>query len=168
MIGYGLGASQILSPATLLAQGDAKKAATTAPAASSDLTEDTKNKIRAAAESLKAARDALVDEGKYVAATKGVNAFAVLTGGCNAVRDLENGAIVDPETFAALYADLGTDAVAAELGHDAENRLTYKGKVIRMFPVSALRGRYATRGDLTGDESLTGPKPDATTTPAKR
>jgi hypothetical protein len=83
-----------------------------------------------------------------------MNTFAILTGGSHAVRDLETSAVVDPETFAALYANLATDNVAVELGRDADGRLTYKNKVVRMYPVSTLRGRYAVRADITGEELL--------------
>lgn len=153
--GYGIGASQILSPATVLAQGDAGKADAAAPVQSGvDLSEETKAKIKAAADALKIAMDALVEEQKYVPATRGVNAFSVLTGGGNAIRDLQSGAVVDPETFAALYADLATDAIAADLARDADGKLTYKNKVIRMYPLSVIRGKYAIRADITGEELL--------------
>src|SRR5258708_1019653 len=98
-VGYLLGASHALSPASLWAAqaGGAKAKAAAQPG--SDLSDETKEKIKAAAVALKAAMDALVDENRYQPAIKGVNAFAVLTGGGNARQDLENGAIVDPETF---------------------------------------------------------------------
>ncbi|HTI51222.1 MAG TPA: hypothetical protein VL475_09730 [Planctomycetaceae bacterium] len=149
-LGYVLGASQMLSPSAALAQGDAAKAA----ASGVEVSEETKIKIKAAATALKAAMDALVDEGKYTAATKGVNSFAVLTGGVHAIRDLERNAVVDLETYAALYANLATDSVAAELGRDENGNLTYKNKVIRIYPVSAIRGKYAIRADITGEELL--------------
>lgn len=156
MVGYGLGSAQLLSPATALAQGEADKASPATPAAV-DVSAETKAKIKTAADALKAAMDALVEEQKYVAATKGINTFAVLTGGGNAIRDLQNGAVVDPETFAALYSDLATDAIAKDLGRDADGKLTYKNKVIRMYPVSIIRGKYAIRADITGEELLPPP-----------
>lgn len=152
-VGYVMGASQMLSPALLFAQTDAAKAAGDAKAGV-EVTEESKIKIKAAADALRLAMDSLIDEGKYVSATKGMNTFAILSGGSHAVRDLENSAVVDPETFAALYANLATDNVAVELGRDADGRLTYKNKVIRMYPVSTLRGRYAVRADITGEELL--------------
>lgn len=162
-IGYVLGSSQFLSPAPLLAQAGGAGASSGV-----ELQEETKTKIRAAADALKAASDALVDEGKYVPATKGVNAFAVLSGGVNAMQDLQNSAVVDPETFAGLYADLATDSIAVDLGKDAEGRLTYKNKVIRMYPLSRLRGLYAIRADITGEELLPAAAEPDKTKPGKK
>ncbi|MGQ0635245.1 MAG: hypothetical protein ACT4QC_11590 [Planctomycetaceae bacterium] len=150
--GYALGALQVLSAAASYAQPAGAKASGRASAV--ELTDETKNRIKAAADSLRAAADALVDEGKYTPATKGVNGFAVLTGGVNALRDLENNAVVDPETFAALYANLATDNVAVELSRDGEGRLMYKGKVIRIYPLSRLRALYGIRGEITSEELL--------------
>jgi hypothetical protein len=155
-IGYVLGASQILSPGTLLAQGKSKsKAAADAQAAAQPLSEETKTKIKAAADALKAAMEALVAENRYDSAIKGVNAFAVLSGGGNSIDDLKAGVRgVDPETFAALYAGLATDQVVVDLGRDAEGRMTYKNRVVRMYPVSVIRGAYARRADITGEDLL--------------
>lgn len=152
-LGYVLGASQMFSPGTLWAQPAASaKAAPAAPAATVNVSDEAKARIKAAASALKAASDALVDENRLAAATKGVNTFAVLTGGVHALHDLENGAVVDPETFAALYANLATDNVAVDLGRDGQGRLTYKGKLIRIYPVSRLRALYAARAELTGED----------------
>lgn len=164
-LGYVLGASQILSPAAAQAEDETAKAA--AEATGVEVTEETKIKIKAAATALKAAMDALVDEGKYTAATKGVNSFGVLTGGVHAIRDLERNAVVDPETYAALYANLATDSVAAELGRDENGNLTYKNKVIRIYPVSAIRGKYAVRADITGEELLPAAPEETTAKPKK-
>lgn len=163
-VGYVLGTTQLLSPAPLLAQAGAG-----ASGSGVELQEETKTKIKTAADALKAASDALVDEGKYMPATKGVNTFAVLTGGVNAVNDLATSAVVDPETFAGLYADLATDSVAADLGHDDEGRLTYKNKVIRMYPLSRLRALYGIRAELTGEELFpTAPAETEKGKPAKK
>jgi len=162
-IGYVLGSSHVLSPAPLLAQAGAGGAA-----AGVDLQDETKTKIRTAADALKAASDALVDEGKYVPATKGVNSFAVLSGGVNAMQDLQSSAVVDPETFAGLYADLATDSIAIDLGRDAEGRLTYKNKVIRIYPLSRLRALYAVRADITGEELLPAAAEPDKSKPAKK
>jgi hypothetical protein len=164
--GYVLGASHILSPAAALGQEEADKAAAAA-ATGVEVTEETKTKIKAAATALKVAMDALVDEGKYTAATKGVNCFGVLSGGVHAIRDLERNAVVDPETYAALYANLATDTVAADLGRDENGNLTYKHKVIRIYPVSAIRGKYAIRADITGEELLPA-APDEAAAKAKK
>src|SRR5262245_30858739 len=114
-LGYAMGSAQLFAPAAVLAQTETEKPASTSGVEVSD---ETKAKIKAAADALKVAMDALIEEGKYVSAIKGVNAFAVLSGGGNALRDLQSGAVVDPETFAALYSDLATDAVAKDLSRD--------------------------------------------------
>lgn len=145
LVGYILGSVELFSPARLLAQGASDKKTI-------DLGDDAQTKIRQAAEALRIAAEALTNEQKYEPAIKGINTFSILSGGRNAVDDLENGAIVDPETFSALYADLATDEVAVHLGRDAEGRLTYKGKVIRIYPVQFLQQLYAQRADLTGEE----------------
>lgn len=152
-VGYVAGASQLLSPALLVAQTNDAKAGAAAKTGV-EISEESKIKIKAAADALRLAMDSLIDEGKYVSATKGMNTFAILSGGSHAVRDLEANAVVDPETFAALHANLATDNVAVELGRDADGRLTYKNKVVRMYPISVLRGRYAVRADITGEELL--------------
>jgi hypothetical protein len=144
LVGYLLGSWQVLAPQSLQAQG----AADTTP----DLTTEAQTKIRAAADALRSASDALIDSQRFTPATKGLNTFAILSGGRNVIDDLENGAIVDPETYAALYADLAVDQVAVHLARDENNRLTYKGKVIRIYPVQFLMERYRARASLTGEE----------------
>ena len=57
-----------------------------------------------------------------------INAFLVLSGGGNALDDLESGHGVDPETFAALYAGLAIPEIGDHLAKDDQSRLTYKGK----------------------------------------
>src|SRR5690606_17445319 len=106
---------------------------------------ETIGKIQAALQALQAAREALEGEGHYVPATQGLNVFAITAGGVDAVQDLESGRGVDPETFAALYAGLATDEVAAKLGRDADQRLTYNNRLIRMYPISRLKKMYSIR-----------------------
>jgi hypothetical protein len=156
LIGYIAGSSHLLSPAALLAQGGKGKSKSVGDAqAAPPLSDEAKAKVKAAAEALKAAQEALEAEDRYRAsAIKGVNAFTVLTGGGGSMDDLKSAGGVDPETFAALYAGLGADAVVGELGRDSENRLTYKGRVVRMYPVSAIRAAYARRSEITGEDLL--------------
>jgi hypothetical protein len=144
LVGYVAGSWQAFEPRSLWAQG----AADTAP----ELSTEAQTKIRAAADALRSAADALINDQKLTPATKGLNTFAILSGGRNVIDDLENGAIVDPETYAALYADLAVDQVAVHLGRDETNRLTYKGKVIRIYPVKFLMDRYRARAEFTGEE----------------
>ncbi|REJ72098.1 MAG: hypothetical protein DWQ34_13035 [Planctomycetota bacterium] len=115
------------------------------------VTSDTADKIYAADRALREAADALRGEGKYEAITDGVNAFLVLGGGGNAREDLENGAAVDPETYAALYSGQAIPEIADYLDYDDQNRLTYNGQVVRMYPKSRLRRIYAERLKLVDD-----------------
>ena len=156
-IGYLLGASGIASPGFLLAQADE---------AAGGPNEDNQAKVRAADDALKAAGKGLEEETIYRPATRGFNAFAITVGGIDAVQDLESGRGVDPETFAALYADRATDEVKAQLTRDADNRLLYKNKLVRMYSVSRLKQVWARRAALAGEkeeipESGTGKKKPA-------
>ena len=126
--------------------------------------EDSAKKIVAANDALKAAVDQLKLESRYEVATKGINSYAVMVGGLNAKEDLESGHGVDPETFAALYAaafDLKKLSLKDEsladwvdvnlLDYDAEGRLTYQNKVVRIYPVSRLKKLNAQRQVLIGE-----------------
>jgi hypothetical protein len=159
LIGYILGASNVLSPAALFAQAAKAKTKSSAEAtAAAALSDETKTKIKAAADALKTAMDALQAENRYGdSATKGTNAFMILSGGGSSLADLKQGNGVDPETFAALYAGIATDSVVVDLGRDAEGKLTYKGRVVRMYPVSRIRGGYANRSEITGEDLLPTP-----------
>ena len=137
--GYLLGATGLLVPASARAQPSA-------PAA----TDETIAKVKAAHEALTTAAQALQGEGLYTPATTTMNVLAVASGGTNAIEDLESGRGVDPETFAGLYAGQANEEVAPHLGRDEEGRLTYKGKVIRMYPISRLKRMFAERLRLSG------------------
>ncbi|MEK6257445.1 MAG: hypothetical protein AABP62_02400 [Planctomycetota bacterium] len=127
-------------------------------------TDDSVKKIVAANDALKAAVDQLKLESRYEVATKGINSYAVMVGGLNAKEDLESGRGVDPETFAALYAatyDLKKLSIKDEtladwvdvslLDYDAEGRLTYQNKVVRIYPVSRLKKLNTQRRVLIGE-----------------
>lgn len=118
----------------------------------SGLTEETVNKLKAASAALKAAQDALKLEKHYASATKGINVTGVLLGAFDSQADLESGRGVDPETFAALYANMAEDEVARYLAYDPEGRLTYKQRIVRMYPIEKLRRMYAIRAVITGEE----------------
>jgi hypothetical protein len=96
--------------------------------------------------------EALQLEQRYTPATKGINGFAILTGRCNALTDLESGAGVDPETYAALYVGLAADEIQEHIGFDARGQLTYKGKRVALLSKNRLRTLYATRAAITGEE----------------
>ena len=139
-VGYVLGVAGPLAPRSSSAQEEQ------ADGPSKDAVE----KIKTAYESIGAAMAALRQDKRYNSAFEGVNAFAVLSGGADAVQDLETGRGVDPETFAALYAELATEAVAAEIDRDDQGRVTYKGKVVRMYPISRLKKMFAERIRISG------------------
>lgn len=112
----------------------------------SDLpSQDAVKKIKTVQSELKGAMAMLQGENRYRSAIQGYNAFAIAAGGIDAIRDLESGRGVDPETFAALYADQATDEVAADLGRDEQGRLTYKGRVIRMYSTARLKKLFEMR-----------------------
>jgi hypothetical protein len=148
-LGYLMGTTGGFSSARLAAQD---QPAATTPAQGDELTDDARDKIKAAADALKAAMEALQLEQRYMPATKGVNSFAILTGRCNALADLESGAGVDPETYAALYVGLAADEIQEHIGFDAQGRLTYKGKRLALLSKNRLRTLYATRAAITGEE----------------
>lgn len=132
--GYLLGASGfVASPAVHAQQA----------AGAGQMSENTANKVAEARNALAAAMIALQNENLYNPATKGVNTFLVAGGGGDAIADLESGRGVDPETFAALYADLAIDDIARHLSKDDQGRLLYKEKLIRIYPVSRLKDRFA-------------------------
>ncbi|MES2789294.1 MAG: hypothetical protein V4719_06705 [Planctomycetota bacterium] len=160
-LGYALGVSGISGSVAVWAQNDAKDAAPVAPPVGAS-SEEAQKKITAAFEALKTAREALETESLYVSATKNLNAFGVLSGGFNAVEDLESGRGVDPETFAALYSDLATEEVKLKLSKDDKGRLVYNGKLIQMYPISRLRKTFDARNALSGEKPAA-----ATGAPAK-
>ncbi|MEP3478865.1 MAG: hypothetical protein ABJZ55_06430 [Fuerstiella sp.] len=92
-----------------------------------------------------------------------VNYFAVSVGGIDAIKDLEEGRGVDPETLAALYAGYALPKVAQHLNLKFERgsriridapdgRLRYKGTVVRMYSPSKLRQLYALRKSLFDED----------------
>jgi hypothetical protein len=136
--GYVLGNWGVFTPHALRAQD------------SFDLSEGTEVKIKAAHDALTAAKEALVQENRHREATLDLNAFAVLSGGVDAVADLEAGRGVDPETFAGLYAGKATEEIAEHLSKDEQGRLMYKNKIIRIYPISRLQRTFAERLKLSG------------------
>ena len=139
-LGYVLGTSQS-SNSVVRAQGDAAPSQEAVKAITDVYT------------AVQNAKTVLSGEGKYNLATKTLNLSALGSGGIDAVADLDAGRGVDPETFAALYADQATDEIAADLGKDEQGRLTYKGKVIRMYSVSKLKQMFQDRVRYSGEDS---------------
>lgn len=106
--------------------------------------------VRAVVSAAQSAAAVMENESLYKAATRGVNVFAASAGGTNAISDLEDGRGVDPETFAALYAERWTDEVKPHIGRDELGRLTYKGKLIRLYSQQRLKSLFTTRDSLAG------------------
>lgn len=113
--------------------------------------EDVMKKIVTAYEALKAAADALKNDNRYTPATKTINPYAVFVGGLNALDDLESGQGVDPLTFAGLYAGDAIDEILPHLSKDEEGRLTYKNRVVRLYPISRLKRLEQQRKELLGE-----------------
>lgn len=111
--------------------------------------EEIKDDITAVYGRLVSLQESLEAEGKHTSAVDGPNAFAVAMGGVDAIRDLEEDRGVDPETFAALYAGRANPQVFPHLGKDTKGRVTYKGKLVRMYSRDKLRQLYKRRDSLT-------------------
>lgn len=140
LLGYVLGSTGVLAPSAGWAQQERP-----------ELLPETVEKIKSAYNALSLAGSTLQQEKAYVPAMKGVNAFAILAGGLDAKQDLESGRGVDPETFAALYAGLASDDIKKDIDRDEQNRVTYKGKVVQMYPIARLKQLFEARAKLTGE-----------------
>jgi hypothetical protein len=96
----------------------------------------------------------------------GTNYFALSVGGIDAIRDLEEGRGVDPETLAALYAGFARPEVAKHLNlrktegtsgalvlkiEDADGRLRYKGTTVRLYSPTRLRELFERRESFRGE-----------------
>lgn len=92
--------------------------------------------------------DTLIAEGRLNAATDGDNFFALSVGGIDAIRQLEEGRGVDPETFAALYAGRAIPDVSEHLTFDANGRLRYKGNIVRIYSRDRLKTMFRLRDEL--------------------
>ena len=160
-IGYIMGSLQ--GPGSIFAADDkpapkagAKKDKEAAPANPllTGLSEEAITKLKAVSSALKAAQDQLRLERKegFTAVTKGINGTSILVGGLDTRRDLETGQGVDPETFAALYANMANDDILPNLQRNQDGLLEYKQKIIRMYSIERLRKLYQYRAVITGEE----------------
>ena len=143
-LGYVAGQSGLLAPRGLSAQNAA------APQGPS---EDSGGKITSGFDAIKTAAASLKREGRYTQATSGINLFAVSVGGLDVKGDLEKGRGVDPETFAALYAGLATVEIQEHIAKDSQGRVTYKGKVVQMYPIRRLTQLFKERLKYSGEEA---------------
>jgi hypothetical protein len=112
------------------------------------LPEEVMTRLKETHSALLAAMQELQRQNMYQPAVTGVNSFAISVGGLNVLEDLETTRSVDPETFAALYADRATEEVAQHIAKDEAGRLTYKGKVIRMYPIARIKQLFAKRDEI--------------------
>lgn len=135
-VGYVAGAGGWLQSPQAFAQPDG---------ASAGPGKESENKIRAVQSALQEAMEQLRQDGKYNTITDGINAFLILSGGGDALQDLESGNGVDPETFAALYAGKGTPEIKDQLGTDDEGRLTFNDKPITIYSRKRLERMFAER-----------------------
>ena len=92
--------------------------------------------------------DMLTSERRYRPATEGINYFALSVGGIDAIQELEEGRGVDPETFAALYADRSLPEIAEHITTDENDRIRYKGNIVRMYSRERLRQTFRQREEL--------------------
>lgn len=109
------------------------------PAPTLDVSEANAERIKDATSALEVAQSALQQDGLYNPAIRGLNPYATLVGGVDAIADLESGRGVDPLTFAGLHTGQATDEILPHLGYDANGRLTYKGKLVRMYSVERMK-----------------------------
>ena len=139
LFGFGLGflAWNFTSP--VHAQADPAANATDSSGETVEISLGDAEKLKQAEEAIAVAQTALIQDGRYVPAIRSPNAYAVLHGGVDAIADLESGRGVDPVTFAGLYQGDALDSVLPHLGRDTLGRLTYKGKLVRMYPVERMR-----------------------------
>lgn len=139
-IGYLIGTSGSLIPQDTIAQPPEINAGNS-DQAEITLSNEAIEQIQTAHEALSQVMETMSLEGKYTSATEGVNSYLILTGGGNAIEDLEQGTGVDPVTFASLYAGLATQEIVDELSWDESNRLMYKNKLVRIYSVEKLKNR---------------------------
>lgn len=92
--------------------------------------------------------DSLKGESLNVSAVEGVNFFALSVGGVDAVRDLEEGRGVDPETFAAIYADRANPEVTKNITTDSDGRKRYKDTIVRMYSKERLKEVFQRRDQI--------------------
>ena len=137
----GLVAGTLLSqaPPSLHAQQESQT-----PQYSNDVLEAYKRSHKAVRE----LNNLFVASGDSTTVFGGVNYFAASVGGINAERDLEEGRGVDPETFAALYAEMATPRIAQHLDFDEQGRLRYKKNVIRIYSRDRLKLLFQRRDQL--------------------
>lgn len=119
------------------------------------LTPETLQKYKAVYRALRDLDDFLRAVGFERSALVEINYFAMSVGGIDAIKDLEEGRGVDPETLAGLYAGYATPAVARHLNMQPvaggwkitspDGRLRYKETVVRLYSPARLARLFARR-----------------------
>jgi len=126
------------------------------PADEVRLSADTLTKYKKVKRSLGDLDDFLQAVGFERPAILELNYLAMSVGGIDALKDLEEGRGVDPETLAGLYAGYAVPSVARELNMapggggrwkitSPDGRLRYKGTVVRMYSPNRLRKLFERR-----------------------
>ncbi len=138
-MGFAYGTLSSQTPELLKAQDE-----TNAVEISKDVLETYKKTHKAVRE----LSNLFVAGGQSTSAFGGLNYFATSVGGIDAERDLEEGRGVDPETFAALYADIASPKIAEHLDFDEQGRLRYKKNVIRIYARDRLKQLFQKRDQL--------------------
>lgn len=92
--------------------------------------------------------DSLKGESLLTSGVEGTNFFALSVGGLDALRDLEEGRGVDPETFAAIYADRSSPEISQHIDKDSDGRMRYKGTVIRMYSKERMKEIFQRRDQM--------------------
>ena len=122
--------------------------ATQDAAAQGQLSEDALKAYKKVSKAIRELNNLYVASGESTSAFEGVNYFAASVGGINAERDLEEGRGVDPETFAAIYADKASPKIKENLDRDELGRLRYKKIVIRLYSQERLQMMFKQRDQL--------------------
>lgn len=119
------------------------------------LSPETLQKYKAVYRALRDLDDFLRAVGFERSALVEINYFAMSVGGIDALRDLEEGRGVDPETLAGLYAGYAAPVVARHLNMQPvaggwkitspDGRLRYKDTVVRLYSPAKLAALFARR-----------------------
>lgn len=143
-VGYLAGQQQLLSQQQAAAQEEEEESIR------SQLSVEANDKLQDVYTSINGATAVLQGESRHRSAIVGFNSFGVTVGGLDAIRDLEEGRGVDPETFAGLYAGLAIEEVSPHIAFNEDGQLTYKDKIVRMYPTSRLKRLYGERLKMAG------------------
>lgn len=139
-VGYACGTFNAGEPSHLRAVQELKPVG--------DMSRDTLISYKSFLKGSKDLADSLSAESLNIPAMPGLNYFAMSVGGVDAVRDLEEGRGVDPETFAAIYADRASPELTQHIETDSEGRKRFKGSVVRMYSQERLKELFQRRDQL--------------------